>query len=155
MFYSTAPLFVQQHFCSSQSCRRRWAAVHKMSVAKQCIHFALIKCVFHPVEDSCWHPADYMFIRKQYLIGIGASPFPVEITPDSSFVIQPLIVSPYFEGDNENTDGMVPGLSLCADVRWRTSLLHTSSRPGLESSVWRSIPALPQGQLIPLHHSNA
>lgn len=93
-----------------------------------------------------------MFIRKQYLIRIGASssPFPVEITPDSSFVVQPLSlsVSPYFEDDNENTDGIVPGLSLCADVRWRTSLLHTSSRTGLESFVWLLIPALPRRQLI-------
>lgn len=85
-----------------------------------------------------------LFVQIQYLPESDIFPglehlllfSPGEISSASSFVVPPLIVSLYFEDDNENMSGMVPGLSLCADIRrWRTSLLHTSCRPGIGSSI--------------------
>lgn len=52
LFYSTALRSAAVLFISELQVKI--TAIHKMSVTrKQSIQFTLIKCVFHPVEDSC------------------------------------------------------------------------------------------------------
>lgn len=103
-----------------------------------------------------------LFVQIQYLPESDISPgleqlllfSPGEISSASNFVVPPLIVSLYFEDDNENMSGMVPGLSLCADIR--NGEHPSSTHPAgleLEAQFWFLVPALPRQQLIPFHDS--
>lgn len=78
-------------------------------------------------HDTLW-AGKISFPGLEHLLLFSAG----EMSSASRLVVPPLIVSLYFEDDNENTSGMAPSALLRVDIRrWRTSLLHTSCRPGI------------------------